>query len=63
MKPAIALWMAAGACLWAQNPPATTVGRVYDSQLNSTEREVVSLAEAMPASDTTSRSVLFSCES
>ena len=48
MKKTIALWIAAGACLCAQNPPATTVGRVYDAQLSNVEREVVSLAEAMP---------------
>ena len=33
----------------AADPAAMTVARVYDAQLKSTEGEVVSLAEAMPA--------------
>ena len=50
MKKTIAFLIGAGACLWAQPAPTMTVARLYDSQLKTTEGEVVSLAEAMPES-------------
>jgi len=48
MKMTIAALIAATAGLYAQTG-AMTVARLYDSQLKTTESEVVSLAEAMPA--------------
>jgi hypothetical protein len=48
MKKTIAVLISAAACLWAADPPAMTVARLYDAQLKTTEGEFVSLAEAMP---------------
>jgi uncharacterized damage-inducible protein DinB len=49
MKKYFAVLIAAGAILQAADAPGMTVAKMYDSQLKSSEGEVVSLAEAMPA--------------
>ena len=49
MTKCLAISFAAATLLCAADPPAMTVARLYDSQLKNAEKEVVELAEAMPA--------------
>lgn len=45
----LAALIAAAVCVSAAEPSKTPVNKIFDQQLRSVEREVVSLAEAMPA--------------
>ena len=47
--PALAALCLTCSLAWAVDQPAPTVSTLFDKQLSSVEREVVSLAEAMPA--------------
>ena len=49
MKRTVTFFVLAAALAFAAKPPKTTLAKAYDGDVTSAEKEIVSLAEAMPA--------------